>query len=345
MALIDKYRKYMYGEAPSGTSDVMMTEGTRGLLGFGGEMGGGLLNTFTRPDITNMGQSISQINPYLLIGADIAGQGFRGRDPFSSVLPSVARTAQIQTMLTPKLNLQQAYDPKKDSVVFATPKQIVEQNLKPAVPTENIVQTPGGGLSITKSYGGSNLINKQADVKLANDLYNQTFALNNVADTMISNLEKAKVGGVGAGVSALDSVGSQLKQAAQVFGIAENFENSGSDAIDKVLTTNFNLSKEAVNYEKVKSNAINLAYLLASIDEPGGKYTDKDIALKMKEIGIGQNPLKTIEVLKGAVALRNKNAKFKYKTLTGFDMPSFEIIEEEEKEKKLSSDPLGLGVL
>jgi hypothetical protein len=343
MALIDLYRRYMFGQSPAGTSDVMMTEGTRGLLGTGGQMGGGLLNTFERPETTDIGKTISNINPFLLIGADIAGQGFRGRDPFGSVVPAVARTAQIQKLLRPKVGaLKQAYDPKTDSVVFATDKQIVEQNLKPAVPTEKIVSTPGGGLSISKGYGGTGSLQKKDDIKLANELYTGTFELNNVANTMISNLEKAKVGGVGAGISALDSVGSQINQAAQAFGIAENFRDTGTGSIDKVLQDDFNLSKEAVNYEKVKSNAINLAYMMARIDEPGGRFTDRDIALKMQEIGIGQNPQKTIEVLKGAVELRNKNARFKYKTLTGQDMPGFDVVEEE-KEKKLSTDPLNLG--
>jgi hypothetical protein len=43
-------------------------------------------------------------NPNLLIGAGIIGQGVQGRDPFGSVLPAVAQTAQIQKLLTPKDN-------------------------------------------------------------------------------------------------------------------------------------------------------------------------------------------------------------------------------------------------
>ena len=34
--------------------------------------------------------------------------------------------------------------------------------------------------------------------------------------------------------------------------------------------------------------------------------------------------------------LRNKNASFAYKTLTGKDMPSFDILDEEEKKEKIS---------
>jgi hypothetical protein len=56
---------------------------------------------------------------------------------------------------------------------------------------------------------------------------------------------------------------------------------------------------------------------MARIDEPGGRFTDRDIALKMEEIGIGSNPQRTIEVLKNAVQLRNENAAFAYRTMTG----------------------------
>jgi hypothetical protein len=45
---------------------------------------------------------LSNINPNLLIGANILGQGIQGTDPFSAVTPAVLQTAQIQQALTPK---------------------------------------------------------------------------------------------------------------------------------------------------------------------------------------------------------------------------------------------------
>ena len=44
-------------------------------------------------------------NPNFLIGANIFGQGLKGQDPFSSIMPSVFQAAQIQKALTPKSNL------------------------------------------------------------------------------------------------------------------------------------------------------------------------------------------------------------------------------------------------
>ena len=302
--------------------------------------GGGLLGNQTTGGLLG---GLQNINPNLLIATDIIGSGMRGVDPFSSVLPAVAKTAQISKLLTPKLGtLKQAYDPKTESVVFATDKEIREKGLTPALPTKDIVQMPGGGLSISESYGSGGKTGNQKNIETANEIRNTSFAMNNVADNLITNLEKSKVGAVGATITALDSIGSQVKQAADSFGFAQNFKDTGSGAIDKVMTDNFKISTEAANYGKVKSAAINLAYLMARIDEPGGRFTDRDIALKMEELGLGANPQRTIEIMKNAIDLRNKNAKFQYKNLTGFDMPGFDI-DQEEKKKKEQGDILDLG--
>jgi len=47
--------------------------------------------------------NIGNINPNLLIGANIAGAGFKGQDPFSPIMPSVLQAAKIQKALTPKV--------------------------------------------------------------------------------------------------------------------------------------------------------------------------------------------------------------------------------------------------
>ena len=189
----------------------------------------------------------------------------------------------------------------------------------------------GGGLNIQFNDDGSiKSISEggQSDSKFqtqAMDLKNATFAMNNVATTMLKNLEGAKVGTVGGVINALDSIGSQLKQAAEATGFKNNFVNTGSNAIDDYLKNNLGegIFADAVQYGKLRSNAINLAYLMARVDEPGGRFTDRDIALKMEEIGIGSNPQKTAQILAAAVDLRNKNAAFAYKQLTDEEL-SFE---------------------
>ena len=75
---------------------------------------------------------------------------------------------------------------------------------------------------------------------------------------------------------------------------------------------------------------------MARVDEPGGRFTDRDIALKMEEIGIGANPQKTAAILADAINLRNKNAAYSYKNLTGEELnfEGFNLIDERNKEKE-----------
>jgi hypothetical protein len=302
----------------------------------------GLLNT----PMNQAGGLLGNIPQAALLGSAIYGQGVQGRDPFSALLPAVAQTAQLQKYMTPELGaLKTAYNPATKSVVYATDKEIREKGFTPALPSETIAQTPGGGLTISKSYGdgsGTGIAN-QNNLDLANEIKSTNFELNNIGTTLLTNLRKSKIGGVGAAISALDSVGSQLNQAAQVFGFGKSFNDTGSGAIDSVLTKDFKLDKEAVNFEKVKSNFVNMAFLMAKSDEPGGRFSDKDIALRMRELGISQNPEKTAQVIEGVLELRNRNAKNKYKLYSGgLELEPFEELEQQKKELE-SIDPLGLG--
>ena len=330
MALMDNIRKLMLDRAAQGIGTGGGLFGTTNQQGQPQGLLGGLQN----------------INPNLLIGASIAGAGLKGSDPFSSIFPAVAGAAQLQKYITPELGaLKTAYDPSTKSVVYATDKEIREKGLTPALPSETIAQTPGGGLTISKSYGdgsGTGIAN-QKNLDLANEIKSTNFELNNIGTTLLTNLRKSKVGGVGATISALDSVGSQLNQAAQVFGFGKSFNDTGSGAIDSVLTKDFKLDKEAVNFEKVKSNFVHMAFLMAKSDEPGGRFSDKDIALRMRELGISQNPEKTAQVIEGVLELRNRNARNKYKLYSGgLELEPFEELEQQKKELE-SIDPLGLG--
>ena len=302
----------------------------------------GLLNT----PMNQAGGLLGNIPQAALLGSAIYGQGVQGRDPFSALLPAAMQTAQLQKYMTPELGaLKTAYDPSTKSVVYATDKEIREKGLTPALPSETIAQTPGGGLTISKSYGdgsGTGIAN-QKNLDLANQIKSTNFELNNVGNTLLTNLRKSKIGGVGGTISALDSVGSQLNQAAQVFGFGKSFNDTGSGAIDSVLTKDFKLDKEAVNFEKVKSNSVNMAFLMANADEPGGRFSDKDIALRMRELGISQNPEKTAQVIEGVLELRNRNARNKYKLYSGgLELEPFEELEQQKKEFE-SIDPLNLG--
>jgi len=80
MALIDYYRKYMYGQAPQDlgiSGGQRLQEGTTGLFGVGGQTGGGLLNNFQRPDSGAVFDVLS--NPYVGIGGSLFTAGQRGQ--------------------------------------------------------------------------------------------------------------------------------------------------------------------------------------------------------------------------------------------------------------------------
>ena len=198
----------------------------------------------------------------------------------------------------------------------------------------NLKSISQGGVPINKKFQ-----------EQAMELKNATFAMNNVAGALLNNLQGAKVGTVGSFFNVLDSFSSQLKQLADSTGFSANYTDQGTGAIDAYLEKQLpdSVFKDAVTYGKIRSNAINLAYLMARVDEPGGRFTDRDIALKMEEIGIGANPQKTAQILAAAVDLRNKNAGFAYKQLTGEDL-DFEGFKLQDLSKSKKTDSGTSGV-
>jgi len=59
---------------------------------------GGLLNT----PMNQPGGLLSNIPQAAILGSAIYGQGIKGRDPFTALLPAVTQTAQLQKLMTPK---------------------------------------------------------------------------------------------------------------------------------------------------------------------------------------------------------------------------------------------------
>jgi hypothetical protein len=244
----------------------------------------------------------------------------------------------------------------KPETKTAAVKNALAMNLEPGTKAFNDYVTAstikGAGLDIQfnpdgtiKSISeGAGTGNKKFQEQ-AMELKNATFAMNNVASALLNNLQGAKVGTVGSFFNVLDSFSSQLKQLADTTGFSTNYTDQGTGAIDAYLEKQLpdSVFKDAVTYGKIRSNAINLAYLMARVDEPGGRFTDRDIALKMEEIGIGANPEKTAQILAAAVDLRNKNAGFAYKQLTGEDL-DFEGFKLQDLSKSKKTDSGTSGV-
>ena len=279
-------------------------------------------------------------NTNALIGVGLLSQGAAGKGLFEAALPSLTQAAQIRKLVQPKMGaLKQAFDPKTGKTVFASDVEIRQKGLTPVPQAkEEIEYLPGGGFRMTK--GGVPTAQSQKDLAAARDIQITNAKLNNVGSQLIDKLQTSKVGGVGGIISALDSFGSQVKQAASTFGIMKDYKSDSPGLIDSVLQKNFNLSKEAENYEIIRSNFVNMAYLMAKQDEPGGRFSDKDIALRMEQLGRGQNPQKTAAVIQDVLKKANENANIEYKAYTGMDL----FPEKKKKKQETSStDPLGLG--
>jgi hypothetical protein len=310
-----------------------------------------------RADIAGLSGILREFTPKTRVPIGRVGAKLvLGGDPLETILEEYGRfvdkderrEAAISSGAT-QLALKKALEKPKDTRT-AVIKNAMAIGLVPGTPEFNkYVQaaTVKGGFNIefgpdgkvkNISEGGSQSVRVK---EKADEIKSAAFAMNNVASTMLKNLEGAKVGTVGGVINALDSIGSQLSQLAQATGIKNNFVNEGSGKIDEYLKKNLGegIFADAVQYGKIKSNAINLAYLMARVDEPGGRFTDRDIALKMEEIGIGSNPKKTAQILASAVNLRNQNAANNYKILTGEELTfeNFNISNIFEKPKKEKS--------
>ena len=261
---------------------------------------------------------------------------FTSEDDKRRALLDKRKSAAVSTVLS------QALKQEKDTKTAAI-KNALAQGLIPGTKKFNDYITAatikGAGLQIKFDAEGrpivtqGNIPEDKETKKLARQLKIDTFKMNNAANNLFKNLEGAKTGPVGSFVTALDSTSAQLKQAADAFGFSttgknKTFDDTGSGAIDNYIEKNFGnfVGNDAVQLGKIKSASINLAYLMARIDEPGGRFTDRDIALKMEELGIGANPERTIAIMKNAIKLRNDNAAFEYQELTGGEELDFSNI-------------------
>ena len=285
---------------------------------------------------------------------DALGVGYRkfvSEDDKRRALAAKREQAAVSTVLG------QALKTPKDARTAAI-KNAMAMGLTPGTKEFNEYVTAatikGGGLNIEfDDKGNIKSITEGKKSKDPNEpqilqIQNTAFQLNNAGSTLIKQLKGAKVGPVGAFINALDSAGAQISQAANAFGFTKDYEDTGSGDIDNYLTNKFGseLAGDAIKFGKVKSAAIQLAYLMAKADEPGGRFTDRDIALKMQEIGLGANPEKTIAILTDSINTRNKNLNYGYGLLTGgktLDFSKMDAVGEfalgfKDKETKSESD-------
>jgi hypothetical protein len=143
MSLLDAIRRQLLGQAAMMQPEQGMGEATQGLLGQGGQMGGGLLQSNLSQMNQGEGGLLSNIPQAALLGSAIYGQGIQGRDPFSALLPAVTQTAQLQKLMTPKTSFRQLTDAEKQSRGLPLDKQfqVGEDN--------KVMQIGGSGTNVT----------------------------------------------------------------------------------------------------------------------------------------------------------------------------------------------------
>ena len=164
--LTDLYKRVMYGQAGMDMPGQGMSEGTSGLFGQGGQQSGGLID-FNKMN-NQEGGLLQNIPQSALLGSAIFGQGMKGIDPFSALLPAVTQTAQLQQYMTPtKGRLISAYNPETKEVVYEYERDIKAKGLTP-VPKE--IQ----GTAAERNYASYLKIVEEGDpmkIKIAAQVY------------------------------------------------------------------------------------------------------------------------------------------------------------------------------
>jgi len=109
MSLLNNLKRYLYGTPGMeyGRENLGQMEGSQGLIGTGGESGGGLLqDNFSKMNNAE-GGLLSNIPEGALLGAALYGQGLKGKDPLAGAFPAVTQAAQLKKLTTPaKTELQ-----------------------------------------------------------------------------------------------------------------------------------------------------------------------------------------------------------------------------------------------
>jgi len=295
------------------------------------QVGGGLLN------------NLGNINPNILIGASIAGQGLKGQDPFSSLIPAVTQTAQIQQLLRPKSRgTKSVYNQKTGKTEFATEQDIAQNpNLVP-VPTGTVTRfnIETGQVEILPAGLAGQQIKDQTKAKGLETQYN---ILTEFIGDMKTRLPKTKTGVVGVGYAVAEGFADQTSQLAESLGVKNTLIIEDTEAIDKYLKSK-GFTEGAKNYATMKSSVTNLGYALAKIAEPNNpRLSEGDIIRQLNRINFGGSREVFSSSLDQILKEEGIRAKAEIKSLGG-DISIFEPKKKKKKEegKPEGYDPLGI---
>ena len=102
MSLLDAIRRQLLGQAAMMQPEQGMGEATQGLLGQGGQFGGGLLQSNLSKMNQGEGGLLGNIPQAAILGSAIYGQGIQGKDPLAAFFPAAMQTASFTSAIQPK---------------------------------------------------------------------------------------------------------------------------------------------------------------------------------------------------------------------------------------------------
>jgi hypothetical protein len=102
MSLLDAIRRQLLGQAAMMQPVQGMGGATQGLLGQGGQLGGGLLQSNLSQMNQGEGGLLSNIPQAAILGSAIYGQGIQGKDPLAAFFPAAMQTASFTSAIQPK---------------------------------------------------------------------------------------------------------------------------------------------------------------------------------------------------------------------------------------------------
>jgi len=228
------------------------------------EAQGGLLSSLTQ-------------NPNLILGASILGQGIKGQDPFSSIIPALTQTGKIQKLFTPKIpKTKPVLDSRTQKPIFASDKRIATTNLEGDV----LVPIPAKGQTTNIINQAENAFNKdmgKGDAATVLNLRKESLSALKENDsltlvnTLAKNLETGQFGN-----SLLD-----LAKLGQRFNIDMNFLSNFSDSgsIDGTIA----------NAETLK--IVSSVFVFDAIGKTKGSISEKEMQLFNDiSLGLGTTP-------------------------------------------------------
>jgi hypothetical protein len=102
MSLLDAIRRQLLGQAAMMRPAQGVGGATQGLLGQGGQFGGGLLQSNLSQMNQGEGGLLSNIPQAAILGSAIYGQGIQGKDPLAAFFPAAMQTASFTSAIQPK---------------------------------------------------------------------------------------------------------------------------------------------------------------------------------------------------------------------------------------------------